>query len=216
MQIRNKERMTSPRWWHRSYLIWLRFTRRTTKNYARIKHHSENLRTREWGWSTSCTTQTKTDWIQAWEEQLHADRMALSLGRHSTVPTAPPVAKENTAVTSSTASTGGHFMGTPTLVSPHGAHRSICGLNHWESDCDGETEEGLPTSSTRILADWAPACRAQRVNPSSSFALLQPIWWHSLTRELGGAQVCLIRVFQWGDPPALEPGLPTPSRRAES
>ena len=78
--------------------------------------------------------------MQGGEEQLHADHMALSPGQHSTVPTAPPVAKENTAVTSSTASTGGHFMGTPTLVSPQWDHRSICGLNHWESDCDGERE----------------------------------------------------------------------------
>ena len=124
--------------------------------------------------------------MQGGEEQLHADHMALSPGQHSTVPTAPPVAKENTAVTSSTASTGGHFMGTPTLVSPQGDRRSICGLNHWESDCDGEREAGLPTSSARILANWVPACRAQRVNPTSSFALLQPnlvaqcdegTWW---------------------------------------
>ena len=46
------------------------------------------------------------------------------------------------------------------------------GLNHWEADCNGEVE-GLPTTSTWILADHIPTSRAQVVVPTSGFAHLQ-------------------------------------------
>ena len=63
--------------------------------------------------------------------------------------------------------------------------QSICGLNHWESDCDREREEGLPASSTGVLEDRAPACRAHTGNPTSSLLCCSPSGWHSLARELG-------------------------------
>ena len=58
------------------------------------------------------------------------------------------------------------------------------------------------------LADRFPTCRAQVVVPTSALLISRAKTWHSLTRELSGAQVCLI---------CLEPGLPAaPAKRAKS
>ena len=61
---RDRDGVMSPKWWHRTFPIPPPHTIRTTNNYSWTRHHCENPRTWRWGWSTPCTTETKTDHIR--------------------------------------------------------------------------------------------------------------------------------------------------------
>lgn len=113
--------------------------------------------------------QTETGCIKGWEEQLRADRRALS-PVWPTLPTAPPVAKEHTGVMSSTPSTGGSPLGTPALVSPHGNHRVLWAqpLGVWL----GQTKGGGASRQQQ----WGLGGQSAHRKPNQRPALLQPSW----------------------------------------
>ena len=147
--------------------------KRTTNNYASRRHHWANLRTQKWGWSTSCTTQTET-----LHSRMRGTAMRWLQGPFPmwpTLPTAPPVAKECTGVTSSTPSTGGSPLGTPALVSPHGNHRVLWAqpLRIWLRQTKGG---GASSQQQWGLRGQNSCLQSTHRKPNQQPALLQPSW----------------------------------------
>lgn len=167
----------SPRWRHRTFLILLSLTRRIN-NYSWTGRHWENPRTREWGWSIPCTTETKTDFIRrvrvgaiCWPHcpsprpvQHHVERSPLHLWFVQGIKKAQGGHKAPWAlwVTSWEPLLWSCLMWT--------LEESV-GLNHWESDCDGGGARGLQQPA---LGSWhrVPTCSTQVVIPTSGFAHL--------------------------------------------
>ena len=154
----------SPRGRYRFFLTSLPFARRTTNNYSWTRYDWENPRTLEWGWSTPCTTETKTDCVR----KLRGTLTALPLPQDRTAshrevypePSVPLVAKESRGVNQHTQHCG-LLCGSP-----------YCGLTAMgivgdlQSSTTGnlamirERGQGLTTISTWILADWVHTCSA--------------------------------------------------------
>lgn len=104
--------------------------------------------------------------------------------------TVPPVGKEP-GMTSHTPSIVGHFVGSGIHWFYSWRSQKSPGLDHWESNC--QKREGLPTTSTQIMADRSPSHRGQAL---TSFAHAESSRCCSLTREISGMQVCLIWVLK--------------------
>lgn len=101
-----------------------------------------------------------------------------------------------------------HFLGTLTLVLPH---RGLCraqllGLWFWQG-----RGEGLPTTSTQILADYSPSCRAQ---PAALLICKTKSVVHSDQGPWQGTGLSDLSP-NWGVLLTPELGLPHPGWRAE-
>lgn len=57
------EGVMSPRWWHRSFVTLLPFTR-TSNNSSWTRHHRENPKPRRWGWGTPLHHRNQTDCVR--------------------------------------------------------------------------------------------------------------------------------------------------------
>lgn len=93
-------------------------------------------------------------------------------------PVVPPVKKRKPIADTQLPQHCGSLLGS--LV---GISRKHKGLNHWESDCDGEGGRAR-TTRTRILTDSVHACSTLVVVPMTAAALFTcRARWHGLSRE---------------------------------
>ena len=105
-------------------------------------------------------------------------------------PSVPPVTKESPGVTSSLPNTIGHFVGAPTLASPHRNHGNL-----WGSITGNLTmmKKWGGASNNQPLDLGRPSSYLQNLSSSAYLWLSSPAkprWWCSVTRELSKVQVC--------------------------
>lgn len=139
--------MASPRWWHRLFLTSISPTRTTTNIYSRTKHYWEDPRTWGWTWSTHHLRDQEKNCIQRlrgaathWSQCLSS--RIVCLHRESFLQWEKR-AQGGQLVSLSTGGREGHSVGVPSLNLLIGIVGESPGLNHWESDYEGEKGRGL-------------------------------------------------------------------------
>ena len=213
-----KENCFWPRQQHTSFLTSLSLTRRTTNNYLRTRHHWETPKHRGEAEAPPCTSDTKTDRIRRIREvathwshcsspkpaQHHVARSPLSLWflqwktepkEDNQLPPAFRVTLWEALLWSCTMRIAGESVG----------------LNHCESDCDGEGEGGGACNNLHMdLGRPSSYLQCSNSNPN------QQLWWPHLTKEFSAHSGLIWVPKEWAIQALSSVLLPFQGREANS